>query len=367
MIFESQHISEIKIDYFKQYIQSKFEFHPKFNIITGNNGVGKTNLLDAIYYACFLKSNFSNSDNWVYNFQHQLLQVELNLFVNKHLHKINIQNLKEQKKQISLNDILIDKQTEIAGKYSIVFIEPYDQEIILGNADVRRKFIDATLCLSNPEYLLKLVAYQRILKQKNALLKQLQNQPSIDMQLLSIYNAKLSELNIYIYEHRINFLDYFNIIFKKYYTHIFDGNEAVALQYESKFLEQEISTFLNNKIKEEIQAQRCLYGIHTDDIQFYLNQQLAKKIASQGQQKTIVLALKLAQYEYIKKQTHKKPLLFLDDIFDKLDIDRIKCILELVNQEEFGQIFITYTDANRILSILHELNIQDYKHITLAN
>jgi len=365
MLSFTQHISKIVIENFKQYHQCAFDLHQKLNIITGKNGVGKTNLLDAIYYSCFLKSNFSSSDLLVYHFSHQAIQLNTYINIDEKIDRIKINNLKDQKKQISLNDIQIDRQTEIASRYPIIFIEPNDQEIILGTAEIRRKLIDATLSLSNPAYLTKLIEYQRIIKQKNSLLKLLQTQARIDEALLDIYNQQLITLNTYIFESRSHFLEQFNTIFKQYHKNIFDGEENVFIQYESKFINQDIKAFLIGKKQEEINAQKTLYGIHTDDITFNLNDYPAKKIASQGQQKTIVLATKLAQYEYIKLKTQKKPILFLDDIFDKLDMERIKSLLNLVYQDNFGQIFITYTDANRILSILEQLKINDYKHIVL--
>lgn len=365
MITQKQYILSLKVNSFKQYIAREFEFHEKVNIITGKNGVGKTNLLDAIYYCCFLKSYFHNSDNLVFNFDYPSISLHAKILKQDSNHFINIKYSKEQKKQITINEIPIEKQTEIAGKYPIVFIEPYDQELIHGSSEKRRKFIDITLSLSDANYLTKLIEYQRIIKQKNALLKLLQTQQTIDITLLNIYDTKLIELNTYIFEQRQLFIEQFNLLFKKYYVQIFNGTENAYINYESSFTNHNIKEFLSNKRAEELKAQKTLYGVHTDDIHFFLNDYLAKKTASQGQQKTIVLATKIAQYEYIKNLTNTKPILFLDDIFDKLDIDRIKSILQLVNNDNFGQIFITYTDANRILSILQTLDIDDYKHLIL--
>jgi DNA replication and repair protein RecF len=365
MVFPAQIVSEIDILYFKQYRRRQFYFHNKLNIITGNNGLGKTNLLDAIYYNCFLKSYFSKSDQYIFPFGGDHIELITRLKVDNDAFNIKISNKKEQKKQAWLNHIPIEKQTEVSGRFPIVFIEPYDHDLITGNADARRRFLDITLSLSNPVYLQKLMEYQKILKQKNALLKQL-SAGRIDETLLAIYTEQLIGLNDFIYKERQEFIQQFNIIFKENYRNIFDGNESIELEYESNFHRQNIAQFIHYHKQKEMQAQRTLAGIHNDDLLFTLNGYAAKKVASQGQQKTIVLALKFAQYAYISQHAKRLPLLFLDDIFDKLDIERIKKILKMTHLSHFGQIFITYTDANRILGILQELNIVDYKHITIS-
>jgi len=364
MNFPAQIVSYIDITYFKQYQQQRFEFHQKLNIITGNNGLGKTNLLDAVYYNCFLKSYFSKSDQFVFPFDSNSIEINTTINIKEAVYKIKIFNHKENKKQVWLNQIPIEKQTEISGRFPIVFIEPYDQELITGSSEIRRKFLDATLSLSNPQYLQKLIEYQKILKQKNALLKQLPSNHSNDI-VLDIYNEKLIPLNTYIYMERMQFIRQFNDIFQQKYRQIFDGNEHIRLVYESKLNDVDIAHFILKSKQEEIYAQRTLNGIHNDDLTFIMHNHTAKKIASQGQQKTIILALKFAQYDYISNSTKKLPLLFLDDIFDKLDIGRIEKILQLIQSENFGQIFITYTDAGRILSILQKLNVNNFKHITI--
>ena len=364
MNFPAQIVSHIELLYFKQYLQQSFEFHHKLNIITGNNGLGKTNLLDAIYYNCFLKSYFFKNDQFVFPFEKDKIQLNINIQIQDNNYFIKVLNVKDAKKQAWLNNIPIEKQIEIIGRFPIVFIEPYDQDLIIGSAENRRKFLDATLALGNPIYLQKLIDYQKLIKQKNALLKQVPFSNSSET-ILDIYNAKLIEINNYIFKERTEFITQFNTIFKTKYKQIFNGNEQIQLEYESKFKGQNIADLITQNKHDEILAQRTLIGIHNDDISFMMNEISAKKIASQGQQKTIVLALKFAQYEYIARCTKKLPLLFLDDIFDKLDMGRIQKILQIIHEENFGQIFITYTDVNRILSILQKLSIKDFKHILI--
>lgn len=366
MNYPAQIVSEIYIAAFKQYISQLFSFHSKLNIITGNNGLGKTNLLDAVYYNCFLKSYYSNSDQYAFPFNGDCIELKSKILISDNEYDIKISNKREQKKQVWLNRIPIEKNIEVSGRFPIVFIEPNDQELIVGSAELRRKFLDVTLSMSNPVYLQHIIDYQKVLKQKNALLKQLAL-GSIDDTLFDIYTEKLIQLNTYIFSERIKFIEAFNKLFKQNYIQIFEGNELVELEYDSKFKNQSIEQVIKQSRRDEFAAQRTILGIHNDDVSITLNNYPAKKIASQGQQKTIVLAMKFAQYEYISSQTKKLPLLFLDDIFDKLDVNRIRKILTLIHQEKMGQIFITYTDANRILSILHDLAITNYKHINIQD
>ena len=359
-------IEQIKLTNYKNYAFRTFDFCEKLNFIVGNNGIGKTNLLDSIYYSCFTKSYFTSSDLMVVNFENNFLRIETHFSINNDNQLLEIKYLKQGKKEVFVNKAKIEKQTEFIGKFPCVIITPDDNQLILGGSEMRRKFIDATLSQFSKEYFHNLVTYNKILAQRNALLKSFYENRTFDKTLLEVYNERLIECGNIIFKHRKSFLDQFVPLFNHYYHKIFDGNEIISITYDSCLLNADLKEVIQKNEQQDRTAQRTTKGIHTDDLVFELNGFPIKKIGSQGQQKTFLLSLKLAQYELLKSEKQIFPLLLLDDIFDKLDVDRIAKLFELINGNDFGQVFITDTNETEINSLIIEKQITNYKIINLG-
>jgi DNA replication and repair protein RecF len=360
------YIQQIKLTNFKNYGFKAIDFSEKLNFIVGNNGIGKTNLLDAIYYSCLTKSYLSSSDVLVPNFADHFFRIETNFILNNDNQLLEIKYLKQEKKEVLVNKAKIEKQAAFIGKFPCVIITPDDNQLILGGSELRRKFMDATLCQFSTEYLTQLIVYNKILAQRNALLKSFFENRSFDKNLLDIYNEKLIAAGNLIFEYRKAFLEKFIPIFSTIYRQIFDGEEEISIRYDADLQENTFETLLQDSLPQDRNAQRTTKGIHQDDLVFELNNFPVKKIGSQGQQKTFLLSLKLAQYELLKMEKQISPLLLLDDIFDKLDAGRISKIFQLINNDNFGQVFITDTDEPTILALIEQHMITNYKIINLV-
>ena len=359
-------IEQIKLTNYKNYTFKAFSFCEKLNFIVGNNGTGKTNLLDAIYYSCFTKSYLTSSDLMVVNFDNDFFRIETHFLFSNDNQLLEIKYLKQEKKEVFLNKAKVEKQAEFIGKFPCVIITPDDNQLILGGSEVRRKFIDGTLSQFSSKYLYNLITYNKLLVQRNALLKSFFDNRTFDKTLLEVYNEKLIECGNLIFEYRKSFLIRFLPIFNRIYHQIFDGNESIQITYDSCLLQNDFKEVLQNNEHQDRSAQRTTKGIHTDDLVFELNGFPVKKIGSQGQQKTFLLSLKLAQYELLKLEKQMPPLLLLDDIFDKLDVERIAKLFELINSDHFGQVFITDTNEATIQSLIIEKQITNYKIINLG-
>ena len=360
------YIQQIKLTNYKNYGFKSIDFAEKLNFIVGNNGIGKTNLLDAIYYSCLTKSYLSSSDLMVPNFTDSFFRIETNFCLNNDNQLLEIKYLKQEKKEVFVNKAKIEKQAAFIGKFPCVIITPDDNQLILGASELRRKFMDATLCQFSAEYMSSLIVYNKILTQRNALLKSFYENRSFDKNLLEVYNEKLISAGKLIFEYRKTFLAKFIPIFKSIYKQIFDGTEEISIIYDSDLLTKDFEQLIAESQEQDRSAQRTTKGTHLDDLIFELNNFPVKKIGSQGQQKTFLLSLKLAQYELLKSEKQMKPLLLLDDIFDKLDANRITKIFQLINSDDFGQVFITDTDEVAIDALITDNQITNYKIINLA-
>ncbi len=332
----------------------------------GNNGVGKTNLLDAVYYSCLSKSYLTSTDIMAANFDSVFFRIESDILLDSDNQLLEIKYLKQEKKEVFLNKTKMEKQAEFVGKFPCVIITPDDNQLILGSSEQRRKFMDATIAQFSPEYLSNLITYNKLLTQRNALLKSFYENRTFDKNLLDVYNEKLIACGRLILTYRKSFLEQFLPLFQRVYRQIFDGQESVSITYESDLLNNDYEKVISDSLQQDRNAQRTTKGIHTDDLRFELNGYPVKKTGSQGQQKTFLLSLKLAQYELLKMQKQLYPLLLLDDIFDKLDSNRIRKIFELLNSDHFGQVFITDTNEAAIRELLEEHGIHEFKIIRLG-
>ncbi len=342
------HLKEIHLINFKNYEDAKLTFSSKVNCFTGNNGMGKTNLLDAIHYLSFSKSFFNPIDSQNIRQEQGFFMIQGLFFKDGATDEVMCGVKRNQKKQFKRNKKEYERLSEHIGLYPLVMISPSDSELINGGSEMRRKFIDSIISQYDKVYLEKLIAYNHVLAQRNTLLKQFKQAQFFDATSLDLWDEQLVIHGSGILEKRLEFLHDFAPLFLKNYEFIAESNEQVELHYESSLKEKDYKTALITSLAKDRVLEHTTVGIHRDDIDFKLNGNSLKKFASQGQQKSYLLSLKLAQYEFIKKTKNTSPLLLLDDVYDKLDERRFSKLIQLVAGEDFGQVFITDTHKDRI-------------------
>ena len=350
------HLSNLHIVNFKNYEQATLHFSPRINCFVGNNGSGKTNLLDAIHYLSLCKSFFTpiDSQNIKHNEAFFVLSGE---FLHKEQNNTIYCGVKRnQKKQFKRNQKEYEKLADHVGQFPSIMITPEDSALISDGSELRRKFIDNTLSQTNRDYLSTLIAYNKALLNRNALLKTFAEQKNSDPELLDLWNEQLLPLGEKIFKLRHSFVQAISETFVAMYQLISGASEVAGLAYESALHQHSFKNLLEKSAKKDMALQYTSAGTHRDDLQFLLNAYPIKKYGSQGQQKSYLLALRLAQYEYLKNATNCKPLLMLDDIFDKLDKSRVQALIHLLGGEQFGQVFITDTSTERLNEILTQIN-----------
>jgi DNA replication and repair protein RecF len=345
---------------YKNFDSKTFTFNEKINCIVGNNGIGKTNVLDAIYHLSFGKSYFNPVATQ--NIKHDADFFVINGDYIKHdkPEKVIVSLKRGQKKIIKRNGKDYEKFSEHIGFLPLVIISPADRDLIIEGSDTRRKFIDSVISQSDKSYLIDLINYNKILTQRNALLKYFALNNTFNADTLEIYNSQLTNYGSKIFKKREAFLKVFIPIFQSRYKAISNDNEVVNLVYQSDLFENSLDLLLKNCLKKDKALQFTSIGIHKDDLHFNIEEHPIKKFGSQGQQKSFLTALKLAQFDFIKKQSGDNPILLLDDIFDKLDEHRVSQIIKLVDDENFGQIFISDTHPDRTEKAIKQVH-QSYE------
>ncbi|MDY0089348.1 MAG: DNA replication/repair protein RecF [Flavobacteriaceae bacterium] len=346
------HLKQIILLNYKNFSEAQFNFESTINCFVGKNGVGKTNVLDAIYHLAYGKSYFNPQS--VQNIKHGEDYFVIEGLFEKSGRSENIicSMKKGQKKILKRNGKIYDKFSEHVGFIPLVIISPHDRDLIIEGSETRRKFLDNVISQSDPTYLTQIINYQKILSQRNALLKYFALNHVFDYDTLSIYDEQMSDLGYAIFEKRKQFIDAFTPIFIKHHQTITNGLDNVQLRYESQLFDKPLSELLQNNLQKDRTLQYSNYGIHKDDLAFEIDEYAIKKFGSQGQQKSYLIALKLAQFEFLKEQSKQKPILLFDDIFDKLDENRVSKIIGMVHNELFGQIFISDTHPERTEEII---------------
>lgn len=352
------YLNKLSLLNFKNYIDLEIELSPKINCFVGDNGVGKTNLLDAIYYLAFCKSYFNSIDSQNIRHEEGFLVVNGEFILGDSTENIYCGIKKNTKKVFKKNKKQYQKLSDHIGLLPLVMVSPSDIKLILDGSEERRKLINNIISQYDKSYLEDNIKYNKVLQQRNALLKQFFKDGSFNKESLEIWDFQLIELGNRIHKARERFCNEFQEVFQKYYTFISEDKEQVQLTYKSELNDCDFEHILNENIQKDRVVQYTTSGIHKDDLVFTLKDFPIKKIASQGQQKTYLLALKFAQYDYIKKELKKTPILLLDDVFDKLDSGRVKQIVKLVADENFQQIFFTDTDRQRLSDIIDEIGVE---------
>ena len=330
----------------------------------GKNGIGKTNILDAVYHLANGKSYFNPLA--VQNIKHDedFFVVDGEFEKNGRQEHILCSLKKGQKKIMKRNGKIYEKFSDHIGFIPLVIISPADRDLIVEGSETRRKFIDSVISQLDSGYLQQLIQYQKIINQRNALLKYFALNHVFENDTLTIYNEQLNALGQAIFEKRKQFLNDFIPIFNTYHQEITNSAETVQLVYQSDLFENDTLTLLEQNLSKDRALQYTSVGVHKDDLSFEIDHHPIKKFGSQGQQKSFLIALKLAQFDFVKKQSGEKPILLFDDIFDKLDEFRVSKIIEMVNNEEFGQLFISDTHPERTENIVKTTH-QSYKIFNL--
>ena len=359
-------LKKLSVLNFKNYPETELEFSSHINCFTGNNGEGKTNILDAIHYLSFCKSFFNpvDSQNILHDAPFLLIQGVYD--VEGQEEDIYCGLKRNQKKQFKRNKKEYIRLADHIGLFPLVMISPADSELITEGSESRRKFIDSVIAQFDREYLEKLIQYNRVLSQRNTLLKQIANNPAFDQDALEIWDIQLIELAELIYTKRKNFVSSFISIFQKYYALISGGKEQVTISYSSHLEAGPFSEVLSKALQRDQAMEYTTVGIHKDDLEFKIDGYALKKFASQGQQKSFLIALKLAQFDFMKQLKHISPILLLDDIYDKLDDLRVKQLMELVSSDHFGQLFITDTHPTRLAELFGTTQA-DFKSFRIHN
>jgi len=372
-IYTHMTLQQLSILNYRNIADADLQFSPKINCFVGHNGQGKTNLLDAIYFLSFTHSSSGSLDGQ--NIRHTATELMLagHYDLEGAPEHITVGLRNGQKKVLRRNQKAYQRMTEHIGLLPLILISPSDNALILSGSEERRRYMDQVIAQFNPTYLHQLQQYNQLLKQRNTLLKTLQNPEATPDEhthstaLIDIYDEQMAEAGEYIYEERTNFIEQLIPIFQQYYTQIADSGEAVTLHYVSHCQRGPLLDVLHQSRPADIAVGYSLHGIQRDDLEMLLDGYPIRKEGSQGQNKTYLISLRLAQFDFLRHTgSHTTPILLLDDLFDRLDSTRVERLITLVAGEQFGQIFITDTNRQHLDRILQQSAHSDYRMYTVA-
>jgi len=351
------HVEKLSIVNFKNYRQVELELSPEINCFVGSNGAGKTNLLDAVHYLSMCRSYLNPIDSQNILFEEQFFVIQGLWVKEESSDQIYCGVKKGTKKVFKKNKVQYEKLAEHIGSYPSVMISPYDRNLISEGSELRRKWMDGIIAQFDRDFLNDLVKYGKVLDQRNALLKNMADFGFFNRESIEVWDEQLVTYGQRIFAARSSFLDEFISVFQKYYDDLSDNKETVGLEYKSHLLEGDFHEQLKGAERQDHRKQYTTIGIHKDDLVFTINDYPVKKFGSQGQQKSYLIALKLAQFEWLTKHLKVKPVMLLDDIFDKLDNKRVGRLMELVSDNSFGQVLVTDTDEDRVKRIFDSINL----------
>ncbi len=353
-------INSLKLSNYRNYENGHAQAFSKFNLFLGKNGSGKTNLLDALHYACLGKSYISSNDKLVLKWEAEFFRLETLATIERKKYKIIDKVIPGKSKEIIINGKALNKISEIVGQFPCIAIAPKEIFILLNASEERRKLMDRVLVQFNKKYLLALIQYNQLLKRRNALLKQTEYKSRIDLSLINIFNQGLAEHAQVVYNTRKDFFASLAPKFQSLYEEISSKQEICSINYKSALEKENLLDLLEASLEKDILLNRTTCGIHKDDLVFKIKNAKLNAYGSQGQLKSYVIALKLALYACLKDHTERMPILLLDDIFDKFDNFRIASLVKILNTDAYGQIFITDANTERLPIIISDKKI-DYK------
>ncbi len=351
-------LQKLSIVNFKNYQQADIEFSPKLNCFIGRNGVGKTNIFDAIYYLCLCKSYFNIIDSQNIKYNEELSVIQGDFIMNGTKEAIYCGMQRNKRKIFKRNKKEYNRLSDHIGLLPVVMISPADSNLITGGSEERRKFINGVIVQFDKNYLEDLIKYNRLISQRNKLLKDMAVSGSYPDETLAVYDEQIVPVGERIYEKRVTFAEKLVPIFQKYYDFISLGKEKVELIYQSQLAEGDFAGQLKHSGEKDRFLQFTTVGVHKDDLILNLQGINIKRNGSQGQQKTYLVALKLAKFDFIKEINKIRPILLLDDVFDKFDESRVKQIIKLVSDDNFGQIFISHTSGERMRAVLKDISTE---------
>ena len=353
----SFHLTKLHLLNFRNHREAEVVLGPEVNCFIGPNGVGKTNLLDAVHYLALAKSYFEAVD------MHNILDGEDHFMLQGAMHTEQGEDgllctvRKGQRKVLSRNRKEYDRLSDHVGRYPVVMITPYDGQLILDGSEVRRRFLDGLIAQFDKRYLDDLIRYNRALAQRNVLLKRFAEQGGGSLHVLEPWDMQLVRYGTAVHAARKAFLRELVPMLVEHYAGIGGAREQVDLDYRSSLNEGSVSDLLIGAWDRDRSATHTTVGVHKDDLVFTINGQPLKRYGSQGQQKTYLIALKLAQFDLTQARSGVRPILLLDDIFDKIDPQRMRHLLQLLSGQRFGQVLITDTDAARLHTALDGLRL----------
>ncbi|MBK9048227.1 MAG: DNA replication/repair protein RecF [Bacteroidetes bacterium] len=350
-------LRKLQLINFRNYVDASISFGPAVNCFTGTNGSGKTNLLDAIHYLSMTKSYFSPTDNQNIRHHEAMLMIQGEFELNGEKESVLCSIRQGQKKIFKRNQKEYEKLSNHIGTFPVVMIAPTDQELITEGSEIRRRFIDGIISQSDHIYLDNLIRYNQVISQRNTLLKQANSRGFADWGSISVWDDQLAHYGQKIFEKRKEFIRGFEPHFNALFDAISGTGQSAGVSYESPLQDRSLSEILLQNRSRDLDLQYTSSGTHKDDLTVTLNGFPARKFASQGQQKSLVIALKLAHFNYLCELGFQHPIILLDDIFDKLDQGRVSRLMELITKGESGQIFITDTHKERVAAIFESMNI----------
>lgn len=336
-------LEKIVISDFRNIGLQELEFSPNVNCISGNNGEGKTNLLDAIYYLSMTKSAFASSDR--FNFRHGTEEFSLSgtyRMENGLSSRFSIKAALKGDKKLRRDDKAYDKVSDHIGILPVVMVSPSDISLVSESGEERRRFVNSVLSQMDREYMASMQQYNRLLQQRNRMLKDF----NVDRTLLEVIDMRMASVAEPVYQARKRFVEDLLPVVREYYRLLSGDSETVGIEYESELSKASLDMLLEASYERDCAMKYTTSGIQRDDFIFTMNGHPIRRYGSQGQQKSFLVALKFAQYEVMKRNYGFAPVLLLDDVFDKLDMNRISNLLQMVASNEFGQIFIT--DSNKV-------------------
>jgi len=355
------YLHELKLANFKNCASADIVFSDKVNCFVGSNGAGKTNILDAIYCLSFCKSFFTSMDKLNIRHGEDFFSIHgVYSEQGKDNELVSCVQKKEAKKSFRFNKKEYERLSDHIGKYPLVMVSPYDRDLINESGEMRRKFMDSVISQFDPIYLLALQRYTRALQQRNTLIKQFVQTNTFNKELLAVWDDHLIINANDIYEKRKKFIQDFQPVFQDNYALFSGSEEQVQLKYVSRLDEMPMRQLLDESRQHDLYAGYTTVGVHKDDVEMLLDGHPVKRYGSQGQQKSFVVAIRLAQFDHVHKMLNTKPIMLFDDIFDKLDDERVKKLVGLVGNDSFGQVFITDTSQSRINN-LFEGNLVKHK------
>lgn len=355
-------LEHLSIVNYKNIREAEIDFSAGVNCLVGNNGMGKTNLLDAIYYLSFCKAFNALPDSQVISHGEDYFMLSGNYELNGQPEEIRCGYKLKSRKSFKRDGKEYQRLSDHIGLLPIVMLTPADNELIQGGSEERRRLMDMIISQFDKPYLNALIRYNSALQQRNTLLKQ--DPPCADINLYRIWEEQMDFYGQQLYAARKRFVEDFEPVFQEFYTQISQGQEKVSLTYTSHFEKGSLLPLLDEVRSRDIALGYTTRGSHKDELVMQLDDCLMKQVGSMGQNKTYLVGLKLAQFDYLRRQGLTTPILLLDDIFDRLDAQRVEQIIRLVASDRFGQIFITDTNREYLDRIIEKVS-GEYKLFTV--